>query len=50
VLKAASVPVPASLPAPSRAWLWGALVAGVALMGAMAWSLLKGPGKEKGTA
>jgi hypothetical protein len=45
VLKAASVPVPATQPTPSRAWLWGALVAGVALMGAMAWSLLKGPGK-----
>jgi hypothetical protein len=44
VLKAASVPVPAAEPTPSRAWLWGALVAGVALMAAMAWSLLKGKG------
>ncbi|SHN14688.1 DUF3999 family protein [Rhizobacter sp. OV335] len=43
VLKAASVP--AAEPTPSRAWLWGALVAGVALMAAMAWSLLKGQGK-----
>jgi hypothetical protein len=42
VLQAASVPVPA--PSTSRAWLWGALVAGVALMAAMAWSLLKGKG------
>ncbi|KQU75918.1 MULTISPECIES: DUF3999 family protein [unclassified Rhizobacter] len=49
VVKAASVPMPAVQPDLSRAWLWGALVAGVALMAAMAWSLLKGPGQEKGT-
>jgi hypothetical protein len=48
VLKAASMPAPATVPNPSRAWLWGALVAGVGLMAAMAWSLLSGPGKEKG--
>ncbi|NKI96673.1 DUF3999 family protein [Rhizobacter sp. SG703] len=45
VVKAASVPMAAVQPDLSRAWLWGALAAGVALMAAMAWSLLKGPGK-----
>jgi hypothetical protein len=39
-LPVASAPVPETKT--SRAWLWGALVAGVALMAAMAWSLLKG--------
>ena len=34
----------ASKPAPSRApWLWAALLAGLALMGGMAWSLLRKP-------
>ena len=41
-LPVASAPVPETKT--SRAWLWGALVAGVALMAAMAWSLLKGKG------
>jgi hypothetical protein len=52
VLKAASVPAPATVPSPSRAWLWAALVAGVGLMAAMAWSLLSGKetGKEKAKA
>ena len=36
-------PVPASAAAPQAAtpWLWGALLAGLALMGFMAWSLLR---------
>ena len=44
---AASVATGASAPdaAPSRTpWLWAALLAGLALMGGMAWSLLRKPG------
>ena len=35
--------VPAAAPASHTAWLWAALLAGLALMGAMAWSLLRRP-------
>jgi hypothetical protein len=43
---AAAAPAPAaSAPAPAmpagKLWLWGALVAGLALLGAMAWTLLR---------
>lgn len=45
--EAASVPIPhapASAAAPSNApWLWAVLLAGLALMGAAAWSLLRKP-------
>jgi hypothetical protein len=46
VAVASPAALPASMPQPrsggTRAWLWGALLAGVALMAAMAWSLLRG--------
>ena len=35
-------PKPVTAPPVPRGWLWAALAAGVALMGAMAWSLLRG--------
>ena len=46
VASAPATPVkPASAPAGSSApWLWAALLAGLALMAAMAWSLLRKPG------
>ena len=41
---AASIADSAAAPAPSRTpWLWAALLAGLALMGGMAWSLLRKP-------
>ena len=57
-LAAVTAPV-GTAPAPSTAvapptsasrtrWLWGALLLGLALMGAMAWSLLRGPGAVRG--
>jgi len=35
--------LPAAAPAARAGWLWGALLAGLALMAAMAWSLLRKP-------
>ena len=43
---AASAPAPAEAPTPAGSrtpWLWAALLAGLALMGGMAWSLLRKP-------
>jgi len=40
---ASSASVPAAGPASRAGWLWAALLAGLALMGAMAWSLLRKP-------
>ena len=43
----ASAPLPAA-PTSRSTWLWAALLAGVAMMGAMAWSLLRKPAPRAG--
>jgi len=44
---AAIASAPAAAPASRAGWLWAALLAGLALMGAMAWSLLRKPAAAK---